>query len=196
MLDESGANEEGLDAQGRGSPEGTEAGPSLANSDRANGSRNYRGVTGDLRRLMPIPTETMRERRIWRVTVMASAVLAALSILFSVLLYEQGQDRAHTNRVLALKAQRLAGEIQAQRINAIRTSCEAQNQRNVKTIKTLDGLIAKLPSKQRPRAQAGRDNTVLLINALAPKQNCAKVVQEAAPVPPKPVPQPKPAPTR
>jgi negative regulator of sigma E activity len=145
---------------------------------------------------MPIPTETMRERRIWRVTVMASAVLAALSILFSVLLYEQGQDRAHTNRVLALKAQRLAGEIQAQRINAIRTSCEAQNQRNVKTIKTLDGLIAKLPSKQRPRAQAGRDNTVLLINALAPKQNCAKVVQEAAPVPPKPVSQPKPAPTR
>lgn len=65
-------------------------------------------------------------------------------------------------------------------IDAIQRSrlelCRQQNERHDHTIRTLDKQIAKLPPKERRRAIRQRAGTVALINALAPKRDCARVI--------------------
>lgn len=72
-----------------------------------------------------------------------------------------------------------ASQIQHQRRESIMRSCDDQNRRNAKTIQTLDNLIAKFPPKRRAEAEANKVYSVLLINALAPKQNCIKLTKLA-----------------
>jgi undecaprenyl pyrophosphate synthase len=70
--------------------------------------------------------------------------------------------------------------IQQQRITAIRLVCENQNRRHDATLKALDRVLhaalrqTRLPA-QRAVIRASRAPTVLIINALAPKQNCSHV---------------------
>lgn len=103
----------------------------------------------------------------------------------------------------ASTAQQATREIQAQRVDTIRTSCEEQNARHDGTIIGLDRLllsrvhltlprgvslaraertyrhvVASLPPATRPTI-VGHDGTILLIQQLAPKQNCQQVVRRA-----------------
>lgn len=95
-------------------------------------------------------------RRSWRVTAALALLLASASILLSAWLYAKIQD---------------------ERERTIRTSCVATNERHDRTIATLNQLIAELPpGPRRKRAVEGRTGTVLLIDALAPKRDCAAYV--------------------
>lgn len=71
-------------------------------------------------------------------------------------------------------------EIQSQRERNIRESCEAQNRRHDGTIGVLDRLIAQRAKSASPaevrQMRSSRAYTVLLIDALAPHQDCADVV--------------------
>lgn len=72
----------------------------------------------------------------------------------------------------------LTQTIQRQRFDAVISNCRAQNQRNRSTIHTLDKLLQRArrhaSPKMRAQLQASRSGTVLLIDALAPVQNCTR----------------------
>lgn len=71
-----------------------------------------------------------------------------------------------------------SNDIQHSREEAVRRTCDEQNTRHDATIKKLDDIIAGLPEGARKtRAEQNRAGTVLLINALAPKRDCAKAVE-------------------
>jgi len=89
---------------------------------------------------------------------------------------------AQTQHV-AHRADALARDIQQQRVMTIEQSCEQQNARHDGTIATLDRLIRQQPPSRRRRAEQNRASTVLLIDALAPKRDCGKVVAEATRTP-------------
>jgi predicted transcriptional regulator len=85
---------------------------------------------------------------------------------------------------IAHRADALARDIQQQRVMTIEQSCEQQNARHDATIATLDRLIARIPpGAEHDRALANRRGTVLLIDALAVKRDCGKVVAEATRTP-------------
>jgi hypothetical protein len=72
-------------------------------------------------------------------------------------------------------------EIQASRKNSILISCEEQNSRNENSISTLNNLLSKklIVSKEKlMQIEQTKNFTILLINALAPKQNCAQRVEK------------------
>ena len=69
----------------------------------------------------------------------------------------------------------LQSNIQTQRRDSILASRRDQNRRHDNTIGTLNGLAKKDERKhpaETPRIQASLAQTELLIQALAPKQNC------------------------
>lgn len=73
--------------------------------------------------------------------------------------------------------------IQAQRVSVTRSLCEAQNTRHRETIRALDGVLARA-SRGASRAKrieiyASRAPTILLINQLAPYQDCNALVRFA-----------------
>jgi hypothetical protein len=80
---------------------------------------------------------------------------------------------------LSHKAQNLAEQIQRQRVSVVGTSCQEQNARHDATITQLDQLIRKVPASRRQRARESRAGTVLLIDALVPKRDCAEVLRKA-----------------
>lgn len=66
-------------------------------------------------------------------------------------------------------------EIQSSRRNSILISCEEQNTRNENTVNTLEDLIGKAKFNtaiEMDQLDQTKTFTILLINALAPKQNC------------------------
>jgi hypothetical protein len=67
-------------------------------------------------------------------------------------------------------------EISRQRVDNIASSCEEQTARNRRTTAALDIVLAKAFKHARPaqrlQLQASRAATVLLINALAPIEDC------------------------
>lgn len=66
-----------------------------------------------------------------------------------------------------------AGEIQAERRNAYLVSCQDQNARHDATVNSLGVLISQIRDPvRRRRAEASKVGTILLINALAPHQDC------------------------
>ena len=73
--------------------------------------------------------------------------------------------------------------IQDSRRDAIRNACEEQNERNRETIAQLDALLLTLrnnpevPQAEKDRSQRNRQGTILLIEALAPSQNCDDLVK-------------------
>lgn len=72
-------------------------------------------------------------------------------------------------------------EIQASRKNSILISCEEQNIRNENSISTLDDLFAKskfISKAGTVQIEQTKTFTILLINALAPKQDCAQRVKK------------------
>lgn len=72
-------------------------------------------------------------------------------------------------------------EIQASRKNSILISCEEQNTRNENSISTLDDLLTKgnfLSHAETMQIEQTKTFTILLINALAPKQDCVQRVKK------------------
>jgi hypothetical protein len=97
--------------------------------------------------------------RAWKRVVSLSVILGAGSLLFAAVLSQR---------------------IQSQRAEAIRDGCLEQNARHDGTIKTLDRLIAAAPpGPERVRAIHNRAGTVLLIEQLAPKKDCAELVRKS-----------------
>jgi type VI protein secretion system component VasK len=72
----------------------------------------------------------------------------------------------------------VTAQIQKERERSIRTTCEEQNKRNKSTVRALDQLIEQAPASRRDRARQSRAGTVLLINALAPMQDCEELVRD------------------
>lgn len=71
-------------------------------------------------------------------------------------------------------------EIQSSRKNSILISCEEQNMRNENSISTLNDLLFKnkiISIQQKNQIEQTKTFTILLINALAPRQNCAMRVK-------------------
>lgn len=102
-----------------------------------------------------------------------------------VLIVAAGTIGIWRTQTVAHRADDLSRDIQAQRVVNIRQSCDEQNARHDDTIAALDRLIGQLPkdSTRRFLAEKNRPGTVLLINALAPKRDCGKVVKEATRTP-------------
>lgn len=67
--------------------------------------------------------------------------------------------------------------IQTARQDTIVRACQETNQNHDSTIQALDFVLAQVPQAQQRQAQQGRKNTILLIDALAPKHDCAKRAQ-------------------
>ena len=87
---------------------------------------------------------------------------------------------ASTARHLSKQSTVLSQEIQRQRISTLLSECQAQNSRNRNTINYLDHLGANVIKKHPSQAhtvhiQLGQDD--LLIDALAPHQNCKMIVK-------------------
>lgn len=72
--------------------------------------------------------------------------------------------------------------VQAAREYSIRLSCQEQNERHDNVIRQLDSIYAdalkKATPKERAQINEGRAPTLLLIDALAPKRDCEKRVQQ------------------
>jgi hypothetical protein len=81
------------------------------------------------------------------------------------------------------KASDLAQAIQRQRVSQARDNCLDENARHKNTVDTLDGLIADLPAARRKQAEASRQFTVLLIDALAPVRDCDLVAKAVVNLP-------------
>lgn len=96
-------------------------------------------------------------RSAWRFLSAAALFLAGAAILLSVVLYLQVQSDRESN---------------------IRRNCVSSNERHDDTVKTLDRLVAQVPADRRQRARDGRSSTVALIDALAPKRDCDRVVEQ------------------
>lgn len=97
----------------------------------------------------------------WLKAMTASAmVLAAASILFSVVLY---------------------GQVQDERSRAALLSCRESNMRNHDTKRRLDvgyAVMRKRAPAQGKQLEESRAFTVLLIDALQPRRDCAVLVKD------------------
>jgi len=88
-------------------------------------------------------------------------VLTVGAVVLSILAYSQALTDIH--------------EIESSRKSSILLSCEEQNKRNEHTVVALDHLLAQAVKEHPASAQqvaASRASTVLLIDALAPVENC------------------------
>lgn len=117
---------------------------------------------------MPFTEEGMKQLRIQRNIFLAlnTAAAIAMAVLVGLVI--------HTNH----KVNGQTAEIQRQRAENIMRDCVDQNNRHDKTVRTLDELLKKSGVSPARRA-ASRQTTVLLINALAPKQDCDKLVAKS-----------------
>lgn len=134
------------------------------------------------------------ERRVRRLAVGVGVVMALLVVLqlvsggLNIYLLDQNGNRAdeakitaHRASVAARKAKQAAKEIQTQRVTNTLANCKDQNARHDHTIDALDKLIAMatkgIPPAQAAEMKRGRASTILLIDALAPKQDCERRVR-------------------
>lgn len=101
--------------------------------------------------------------RYYKIMLSFALVLAASAILLAVVLFGRVSDQQNS--------------IQQSRIDINYQACDEQNDRHDNAFKKLDELIAELPPRQRARAKAGEEGTKALLNTVAPKQKCLRLVQ-------------------
>lgn len=104
----------------------------------------------------------IRELKFQRKVFMVVNIIAALSVAGIVVLWINQRN-----------------SIQKARYLTVLNNCEDQNTRRARTIGELNVIISKLPPDKRAAAEISKGNTILLINTLAPHQNCAKVADRA-----------------
>lgn len=128
-----------------------------------------------------------RLHRFFKRALIAIAVIGiacAVSLFgFGIVLDEQQQTSDQLEQLVKQNKQ-FALDIQQQRREAILESCTAQNARHDGSVKALvDG--SNLDQKNAPNAAARkeirrrRDVTIALLDALAPVQNCQKLIKES-----------------
>lgn len=71
------------------------------------------------------------------------------------------------------------GDVQDSRRKVTLENCEAQNERNKRTIQELVNNVEALPPIQRRQAQASVPFTITLIDSLAPYRDCNEVLKKA-----------------
>ena len=109
-------------------------------------------------------------RDIWLLTITIVLVLIAVKALNA----SSDARRAGSQAVNAVQT------VQQSRLDLIRSSCKAQNTRNLNTVHALEFEISRLPrARERRRATRSERYTIALINTLAPKQDCAGLVAKA-----------------
>lgn len=127
------------------------------------------------------------DRRVSRY-LRALVVLFCVSALVFTYLLAVNADRAKEARDLARTNRVLTRQIQIERARNVRDACAQTNARHDKTIVTLDRLLkraAKTASPERLRQMKdSRTGTVLLIEALVPKRDCAQLVRDQVGSPP------------
>lgn len=130
------------------------------------------------------------EMRMLSLLSVGVAVLTALVIVGYSQLIETGiqaSDAAHQaqafsaqTRGLAQTTHRLVLAIQAQRIEFIISGCQQQNRRHRRTVHELDVILRRAeraaPPIRRAQLRESRASTLLLIDALAPYQDCKALV--------------------
>jgi coenzyme F420-reducing hydrogenase beta subunit len=73
-------------------------------------------------------------------------------------------------------------QIQDERAANIRRNCEDVNDRHDETIMRLRALVESMPAgARRSRAEQGMAGSVALIDALAPKRDCDRLVRQQVP---------------
>lgn len=134
--------------------------------------------------MAPYRKETWNDYKWARRLFMAIVVLAALAQ--TALFILERQDRGDIRREAVQRAvqvqnetRRRASEIQRERYQVTLRNCKDQNARHAATIRALGEIINKLPPDQKPQAERGVANTVLLLNALVPKRDCRQVAKDA-----------------
>jgi hypothetical protein len=135
------------------------------------------------------------EDRIQRWTPYVYVALVAMFTISQVfiggfIIHQQHQikDQQVSIRAQAKLAAATSAAIQKNRIETIRHNCNDQNLRHNAAVNALYDLLKKSGVRPERRRQAAA-STIELINALAPFQDCDKVVQKA--IPKKPVSKPK-----
>jgi len=120
-----------------------------------------------------------------------SGLVAAIVIIFAVglalTLSWQSTELTRTHdlglqtRALAVEANSLATEIKQSRTASIREACRAQNRRHAHTVRTLKHIFTQatrgLPRAARPQLKRSHQATLLLVDALAPIEDCAARVR-------------------
>jgi hypothetical protein len=106
-----------------------------------------------------------------RALVVALVILAASNVVNTILAVGQ-----------ATHADQLATTIQQQRVSITLANCVDQNAHHDGTVAALNRLLVAAEGKATPAARAriaaSEAPTLLLINALAPKRDCAAVVEK------------------
>lgn len=101
--------------------------------------------------MSPDSADGTPRRKLWRIVSCAACVLAAISILTSVLLFEQVQTSRHSVLVF---------------------NCRDTNQRNRAAIAAIDDLIRregpKLPPRERKQLPQARANNVFIFSRVLP----------------------------
>lgn len=92
----------------------------------------------------------------WRLLVLATALVASVSLVMSPILYLRTTDAFHQLRENRLEL------------------CRDANERHDRTIDTLDREIRRLPAGQRAEANRNRKSTVALLEAIAPRRDCGQ----------------------
>ena len=121
----------------------------------------------------------------WRVLIRENAYRDVWLILISFVL----MWAAFASWDATQQANDATSAIQQQRIDATRRNCLDQNLRHDTTLVTLDGLIDTATSRaqskeEKKRVLASVAGTKALIEALAPKRDCDKVVAATVQQPP------------
>jgi preprotein translocase subunit SecF len=112
----------------------------------------------------------------WGIAILAVVGLTTAASIFGfgIVLNQQGQQN---NKIAEAQAQ-----IQQQREDSIRSSCEDQNARHDNTVASFE-QAAKSTIKKHPELAAqvheNVNTNLKIINALVPKQNCDQVVAES-----------------
>lgn len=101
--------------------------------------------------------------RLYRAMLSFALVLAAAGILLAVVLFGRVSDQQNS--------------LQQSRVDITYQNCDEQNDRHDKAFNKLGELIAGLPPRRRARAKEGEAGTKALIETIAPKQNCLRLVQ-------------------
>ena len=124
-----------------------------------------------------------------RIAFAIICVIAAVSVGVGavIITHQHNQIKAEQTQI---KMTQLA--IQQQRYEYVYRTCREQNHRNSKTIGTLKDIIRKIVKKHPEQAvqlAVAEKQNELLINALAPRQDCKAVAIKAVSKPPHPLPK-------
>lgn len=136
--------------------------------------------------------EVVSTLRSWLIVVTAAvfvligisvwAILEAKSANDNIAAQARGAAQiAHEAQQLARTSKQLAQAIASERRDAISRSCQQQNARHHGTVKELHKEISQVAARARPaqrrQIRASQKFTVLLIDQLAPLQDCRRLVR-------------------